>query len=79
MDKPLVRIQGVVIPIEWDEKGTVLSIALATNTEKELLIKEDLRGRRLYNHLQESVIVTGELMESEGKTLLSVQEVHSVS
>mgnify|MGYP006307663277 CR=1 FL=1 len=57
---------GIVVPIEWDEDGNPLSIAIATEDEQEYRIVDDGRqGRALRKLLRRRVRITGTLGESE--------------
>ncbi len=51
---------GIVVPIEWDEEGTPLAIAIATEDEQEYRIAETNRkGRALHQLLRKRVRVRG--------------------
>lgn len=57
---------GIVVPIEWDEAGNPLAIAIATEDEQEYRIADDGRqGRALRKLLRRRVRITGTLRESE--------------
>jgi hypothetical protein len=53
---------GVVIPVDWDEKGNPCSFALSTYKEQEYLIDGLTEpGRRLMKLVHRKIRVTGEL------------------
>ena len=37
----LMRGRGVIIPVEWDENGNVVAIAISTHGEEEYVIEEE--------------------------------------
>jgi hypothetical protein len=74
-----VRVEGIVIPVNWDEKGNIVNLALATNTEEELLISNDLKGLMLRKYTQEKVELTGEIIEVAGVKMIRVQDIQSSS
>lgn len=53
---------GVVIPVEWDEKGTPRAFAVSTYKEQEYLIDNlTMSGRRLMKQVHRKIRVTGTL------------------
>lgn len=69
-----VRFKGIIIPVDWDEKGNIIRLAIATNTEEELPIKDDTNGRKLFNHIQEHIEILAEIADVAGEQVLSIQE-----
>jgi len=60
--KEPITTMGVVIPVEWDEKGNPTAFAFSTYEEKEYLI--DLRsevGKQLSGTVKQKIRVTGTL------------------
>ena len=60
--------------MDWDEMGNILSLAIATNTEEELRIKNDSNGQKLFDHIRDHVEVLAEVAEVAGIKILYVQE-----
>lgn len=52
-------IRGIVIPAAWDEKGDVISVAIATYHEEKYLVADNVTGRRLMSLLKKNVTVDG--------------------
>jgi hypothetical protein len=52
-------IRGIVIPAAWDEKGNVISVAIATYDEEKYLVADNITGRRLMSLLKKNVTVDG--------------------
>lgn len=69
-----VTIKGLVIPVDWDEKGTVVAVAISTHDEKEYLIDRDQKGQELLHFIQQEVQASGVLREREDKKkIIAVQ------
>jgi hypothetical protein len=73
-----VILKGIVVPVDWDEAGNILSLAIATNTEEELRIRNDTNGKKLFNHLREQVEVLAEISDVAGEKILHILEFHSL-
>jgi hypothetical protein len=56
------NIEGIIIPVRWDEEGNSIAVALATSQEKEFLINmENAMGKKLLEFLQKKVKICGSL------------------
>jgi len=69
----LITIRGIVIPVDWDEKGNVVAAAISTNDEDEYFIDKDHKGEELLHFIQEEVEVSGVARENEDKKAIAVQ------
>lgn len=70
----LTTVRGVVIPIDWDESGNAISVAISSHDENEYHVNEDEKGKQLLALTQEEVEVSGVVREKEDKRLISVRE-----
>jgi hypothetical protein len=53
-------IEGIIIPVHWDEEGNSIAIALATLQEEEFLINMNTaKGKELLEFLQKKVKIHG--------------------
>jgi hypothetical protein len=68
----LITIRGVVIPADWDERGIVISINIATFDEEEYFIERNDVAEELFTRLGQGVEVTGHFQEVNGKKILKV-------
>ncbi|SPD75982.1 hypothetical protein PITCH_A780112 [uncultured Desulfobacterium sp.] len=68
----LITIRGVIIPADWDEKGSVISINIATFDEEEYFIERNDLANELFTRLGQGVEVTGRLKKINGKNILKV-------
>ena len=71
---PMVTINGIVIPIEWDDIGNVMAIALSTFDEKEYVIDKRGRGIELISHLREELEISGVLSQVENNQVITVTD-----
>lgn len=56
-----ITIKGIIVPVEWDESGNPIAIAIATHKEEEYLIV-DKKGKYLDELLrisQQEIVMTG--------------------
>ena len=55
-----IDLEGIIIPMKWDEDGNPTAVALATSKEEEFLVNmRNARGRELLDYLQRKVKITG--------------------
>ncbi len=52
-----LTLRGIVVPIEWDEGGEPLRIAILTLDEGEYEVELEGIGRQLMQHMQQEVLV----------------------
>ena len=53
------KFRGIVIPTEWDPKGGVTALAIATGEEEEFIIDDRGEMKKLNAFLREEVEVSG--------------------
>jgi hypothetical protein len=58
-------IRGIVIPAAWNEKGDVISVAIATYHEEKYLVGDNITGRRLMSLLKKRVVVDGIIKDDD--------------
>jgi hypothetical protein len=56
-----ITIRGIVIPISWNEKGDVVSVAIATYNEEKYLVENNVKGQQLFFLLRKRVVIDGVL------------------
>mgnify|MGYP001547769861 CR=1 FL=1 len=54
-----LTIDGLVIPVDWDEDGRAIAISISTLDEEEYLVLLDEKGLPLLNHLREEALIRG--------------------
>ncbi len=72
----LITIQGLIIPVNWDEKGRVTAIAASTFDEEEYLLDHNTKVEPLFSLVRKEVAVTGYVREEMGKKIMTVQKFH---
>ena len=68
----VITIRGIVIPVDWDENGTVIAAALSTHNEEEYSIDRDYKGAELLRHIQKEVQVSGVARKSNNKKTITI-------
>ncbi|MBN1833749.1 MAG: hypothetical protein JW896_16725 [Deltaproteobacteria bacterium] len=68
------KIQGLIVPVSWDEEGNPLSVAVSTFDEKEYIVQKDIKGNQLFGLLREQVEVRGEVRIRDGVKTIKVKK-----
>lgn len=68
------KIQGLIVPVAWDEEGNPLSVAVSTFDEKEYIVQKDIKGNQLFGLLREQVEVRGEIRIRDGVKTIKVKK-----
>jgi 5S rRNA maturation endonuclease (ribonuclease M5) len=68
----VITIKGIVLPVDWDEKGNVIAAALSTHKEEEYLIDHDYKGRKLMDYIQHEVEVSGVVRRNNNKKTITI-------
>jgi hypothetical protein len=71
------KLKGVIIPVDWDEKGVVKAIAISTHNEEEYLISNDSKGKDLLHYLQSPVEISGRITEVAGIKIIKVSAINT--
>ena len=71
MVKKLVTLRGVVVPAEWDDKGEVIAIAIATHDEDEYLMDGKVDAEKHFDLLRREVEVRGWPREEAGRKIIT--------
>jgi hypothetical protein len=69
-------IRGVVIPMDWDEQGNVVRIAISSHDEKEYLVDKEGKGYELLALIRKEVEVGGEIKEEDRRKVIRVKKYH---
>ena len=73
----MVTIRGIVIPVDWDEEGNIVAIAVSTHDEEEYLICGQDKGEELRAHIREEVEISGVLRKEKGNKTIIVTDYSS--
>lgn len=66
----LITIRGILLPVDWDEDGHVIALALSGTDEREYRIEVNDKKAELLALLQKEVEVTGLLRERTGNSVI---------
>ena len=70
----LTTVRGLVIPVDWDDKGNVTATAISTHLEEEYLVDQNAWGEALLAFLRQRVKVSGSVVLQEGgKKVITVK------
>lgn len=70
----LSTVRGLIIPVDWDQEGNVVGLALSSYDEREYRIEKQDKGIELFKFIREEVEVTGSIVEEKGKKTFKVKE-----
>lgn len=71
----LTTVRGLVIPVDWDDKGNVTATAISTHLEEEYLVDQDAWGEALLAFLRQRVKVSGSVvLKKDGKKVITVKK-----
>lgn len=73
-DQREFKIQGLIVPVDWDEEGNPLSVAVSTFDEEEYIVEKDKKGDKLFGLLREQVEVRGEVWIRDGVKTIKVKK-----
>jgi hypothetical protein len=73
--KSISDIEGIIVPVRWDEDGNPIAVALATSQEEELLINmKSPKARELLKLLQKKVRIAGSINKLDNdKKMITIQ------
>ena len=70
-----VNIKGILIPVDWDDRGNVIRAAIFTGNEEEYLVEENEKGKKLLGFMQQVVEIKGVVREEAGSKIITVEKV----
>ena len=73
--RSLTTLRGLVVPVDWDDKGNVIATAISTHLEEEYLVDQNAWGEALLAFLRQRVKVSGSIIVKEdGKKVITVKK-----
>ena len=73
-EEKLTCINGIIVPVDWDEKGNVIAGAISCHGEIEYRIDNNTKGSELLSFVQEEVEITGVVREKGDRKVITVNE-----
>lgn len=67
-------VRGVVIPMDWDEQGNVVRIAISSHDEEEYVVDRGKKGAELVAFIRHEVEVAGEVREEDRRKWIKVKK-----
>jgi len=67
-------VRGVVIPMDWDEQGNVVRIAISSHDENEYMVETGGKGRELLAFIRKEVEVGGDIKEADHGKVIKVKK-----
>jgi hypothetical protein len=72
-EKP-TSISGIIVPIDWDEKGNIVAAAISCQDEVEYRIDNNQKGMELLSLVREEVEAVGIIRENGDRKVITVTE-----
>jgi hypothetical protein len=69
----MINVKGIIIPVNWDKKGNVVSVAIATDDENEYLVEDQSLAAKLKGQLRQVVEVSGVVKRIDGKKIIKTK------
>lgn len=73
--RPQISLKGIVVPSNWDDKGNIISLKIASSDEKEYFVESQDVNTILLQHLREEITVSGIVEQRGGIDYIHVQDV----
>ena len=70
----MINVKGILIPVNWDKKGNVVSVAIATDDENEYLVEDQELTVKLKGRLRQVVEVSGIVKRARGKNIIKIKQ-----
>lgn len=67
-------VQGIVIPVAWDEKGNIVQTALATAAEESFLVEPKGKGMDMARLVRDRVTLVGQVRQEGDKRIIEVDD-----
>lgn len=68
-----VNIKGILIPVDWDDRGNAIRAAIFTGNEEEYFVEENEKGKKLLGLMQQVVEIKGVVREEAGRKVITVE------
>jgi len=69
------KIEGIIIPSNWDDEGNIKGVSLHTADEKEYRVEHGGVGKELLSHIHRKVEAAGKIRERlDGRLYISVRD-----
>jgi hypothetical protein len=70
----LTTVRGIVIPVDWDEEGNALAVAVSASDEQEYVIEQDEKGKELLEFIRHEIEASGVVRKAiKGRKTVTVK------
>jgi hypothetical protein len=73
-EEKLTSVNGIIVPIDWDEEGNVTAAAISCQDELEYRIDNNKKGSELLSLVQEVVEAIGIVRENGDRKVITVTD-----
>ena len=70
----LNTIRGIVIPVDWDEKGNAVAASVSTYDEDQYFIDSKDKGEEWQEIMQQAVEIRGVVREEKNKKIITIKQ-----
>lgn len=67
------EIKGIVVPVEWDEKGDILAVSILTDNEDEYTVDHHGKGSEFLDLINAEVDVDGYVDIVKGEKRIKIK------
>jgi len=70
----LITVKGIVIPVDWDENGNALAVAISSPDEQVYFIELDKKGKKILELIRREIEVSGVVIKIvKGRNSITVR------
>ena len=69
-----VKLKGIVMPTDWDEKGNVSAVNISTYNEEDYSVLLNEKGKELLSIIRMPVKVAGSIKSEKSMKIINVEE-----
>jgi hypothetical protein len=71
----MIRIEGIIIPADWDSEGNIIALAIATGDEQEYFIEDNQQVVNMRSLLRQQVVAVGSIRCSKERKTINVTKI----
>ncbi|MFH1490815.1 MAG: hypothetical protein ABII06_18075, partial [Pseudomonadota bacterium] len=65
---------GIVVPVDWDQKGNIIALAISTLNEDEYFVHKNDKGEELMSHIRKMVEIRGLVQKKQNRKIIRVKD-----
>ena len=69
-----IKLKGIVMPTDWDEKGNVSAVSISTHNEEDYSVLLNEKGKELLSIIRMPIKVTGLIRSEKSMKIINVEE-----